>query len=190
MRKSLWRLPISITTFFRIRILRSKSDIDGSLLIIPIKVRVKDSRLKPLVSCIEYLKHIITNKLIISIQIKNYWIVTAVVMCGNVDILKSSSSYKILSIRVKIFVDIVEIKIFSVDLIATIIGNIIDKHNKVVRVILSKDRVEIVLYTEFGIIVITWNDNTHWYFCCEVTQLVNGINPLVFFHFHSFLLLL
>jgi hypothetical protein len=111
-------------------------------------------------------------------------------MSSYVDILEGGSPYKILSIGIKFFADVVKIKIFSVDLITAISGNIVDNYDEIVGVVLSKYRIEVVLDTEFRIIVIAWNNNTHWNLSCVITQFVNRSYPFVLFSFYSFLFLI
>ena len=50
-----------------------------------------------------------------------------------------------------------ELEIFTEQFIATVSGSIIYDNCKIVRVILAEDRIEVILQSEFGIIIVAWN---------------------------------
>jgi hypothetical protein len=60
-----------------------------------------------------------------------------------------------------IFTDFIKLEISTVDLSASISRSIIDDYNFVIGVVLGEDRIQVVLYSEFGIIIVSWHYNTH-----------------------------
>ena len=127
----------------------------------PIKVRIDDSCLFGLIAPVKDLKHISTDKLIISIEGDNYGIFTTMVDRGKVNVLKSGNSFGVLDISVALLVDCIETEEVTVDFTTAIGGSIIDYDHFVIGVILSEDGVEVVLDTEVGIVVVPRHYHTH-----------------------------
>ena len=61
----------------------------------------------------------------------------------------------------------VELEILAIDLIAPISRRVIGNDCKVIRVVLSEDRVEVVLNPKHCVVSETGGDNAHWQFCVD-----------------------
>ena len=82
-------------------------------------------------------------------------------------ILHSSKSFWVIDVDVSLWWNVVELKIFSVNLIAAIIWDIIGEDQEVIRVVLIENWIKVVLYPKISIIFVAWGYNAHWKFCTD-----------------------
>lgn len=82
-----------------------------------------------------------------------------------------------------------KVKVLSVSLIGAVPGGIVEDDHKVICIILSKNRVEIILYPRLHIIVQGAHDETEGQFLLVFIEMINLIQSLILFLFIDFLLL-
>ena len=116
-------------------------------------IRIDKSCLKPLVLGIEYLKHIFTHQLIISINKHRYRIFTTIMSKSIIEITNPSFPFRIINVYIQILADIIKLEISLVNLICVVERKAISEDHKVVGVILCKDGIEIVLDSIVWLIV-------------------------------------
>ena len=80
-------------------------------------------------------------------------ILTAIEVVSIVYVFHGSLSFVVIDVDVPGGRDFVELKVFSVYFVASIVRSIINDHSEVVAVVLSKYGVEGVLDAEFGVVV-------------------------------------
>ena len=158
MRKSLRCFSIVGILFIIFSVLWSEPQHNISALIIPIEIWVQNTCFFELIASIEYFKNIFSNEFIISININRNGIFGTILMWSCIYIFESSFSIFIFNICVGRRINVVKLKIFTICFVAVISWGIVDDDSKVVGVILLENWVEIVLYSKFGVIVVTWND--------------------------------
>jgi hypothetical protein len=100
MRKSLRSLSIVSILLITLSVFRCKAQHYVSTLIVPIEVRVEHTRLVLLIARVECLEHVLTDELIISVQIEDNRVRAAVVMSCNIDVLESSLALSVLNVCV------------------------------------------------------------------------------------------
>jgi hypothetical protein len=100
-------------------------------------------------------------------------------MGSDIDVFKSSVSHFVLNIGVFGLVNVVEVEVFAEEFIAAVGRGVIDDDYKVVGVILQEDRVQIILKSEFCIIVVAGHDHAHGNFLSDRIQHMNWTNSIV-----------
>ena len=95
----------------------------------------------------------------------DYGVWTAIFMIGIVVIRHCSLSLCIINVDILGMRNSVELEILAVDLITSISRRVIGNDCKVIRVVLSEDRVEVVLNPEHCVVSKTGGDNAHREFC-------------------------
>ena len=121
-----------------------------------IKIWVQSSCFEFLVLCVEYFENIFANKLIVSIKVQTDGIFCTVFNIGIVIVLHGTFFDSVIDVNIFTRRNFVKFEIVSEYLIASIGWAIIGDYSKIVWVILGKNRVEVVLYSEIGVIFITW----------------------------------
>jgi hypothetical protein len=159
-------------------------------LFIPVKVGINYTCLVFLVSRVEHFQHIFANELIISVHINHNGVLTAVVMSGHVDILESSPPFIVLDVDIVFLFDVVEVEILSEELIGSVSRGIVHNYDEVIGVILGKDRVEVVLKSETGVVIVTRNHDAHRYLLRNFVELKNGFYFGVFLGLLAFLFII
>lgn len=123
-------------------------------MVIPEEIGIEDTRFPPLVPRIKALKDIPSDKFIISINNSNYRIFTTVLMTRVIYVFQGSFSLFVFNIDILFLTDTVETEVFPKDFITAIGRSIIDDNNEVIRIVLTEQRVKIVLYSRIFIVVV------------------------------------
>ena len=97
----------------------------------------------------------------------DYWIFTTVFMISIIVICHWSLSLGVVNIDVFGVGNPVELEILAVDFITPISWRIICDDCKIICVVLSEDRVEVVLNPKHCVVSETGGDNAHWQFCVD-----------------------
>ena len=71
---------------------------------------------------------------------------------------------------VVLFVNLVKVEVFLVNLKAAVSRRVVDDDCLVVAVVLHENRVQIVFNSKLRIVVVAWNDHAYWQFRCDLWQ--------------------
>lgn len=112
-----------------------------------------------LVICIEDLQDILTDELVVSIHYQYYGIIAADIKDCIVDIFHGCLMLVIFYIWVSFLRNAVEVEVLSVGEVTAIIGGIIDDDRKVIGVVLTENRVEVVLNSKIDVVVVRASKN-------------------------------
>ena len=123
-------------------------------MVVEVEIRVDDTSLLLLVSCVEDLQDILADELVVGIQSEGNRVGGAVVVSCDIDVLKSSLPLSVLDVDIIFLVNVVEVEPLAVDLIAVVGGGVVDEDQEVVGVVLLEDRVEVLLDAELGVVVV------------------------------------
>lgn len=130
---------IGISIFDMLWKFRSKASRYISALHVKVEIRIECTSFFFLVGCIEYNKHIFADKLVISVEVDCNSIFAAKFVISYIGIFHCSFFFGVFDVNISFFGNFVELKIFGKDLIATVIGCIVDDNCEIVSVVLSKD---------------------------------------------------
>ena len=150
-----------ILIFDVLRILIGKPIIRPFIQAIEQKVAIQSSSFQFLILCIKNFQHISSDKLVISIKMNTDCILTTIKMVRIVIIFHGSLSFGVVYIDILGSRYFVELKIFSVDFIASVTRRIISYHSVVVAIVLSKYRIERILNTKICIVFKAGRNNAH-----------------------------
>ena len=106
-------------------------------------------------------------------------ILTAIEVVSIVYVFHGSLSFVVIDVDVPGGRDFVELKVFSVYFVTSIVRSIINDHSEVVAVVLSKYGVEGVLDAEFGVVVKTGRYDAHRQLGTGLFKLEKRIDPVV-----------
>lgn len=123
-------------------------------MVIPEEIGIEDTRFPPLVPRVKALKDIPSDEFIISINNSNYRIFTTVLMTRVIYVFQGSFSLFVFNIDILFLTDTVETEVFPKDFITAIGRSIINDNNEVIRIVLTEQRVKIVLYSRIFIVVV------------------------------------
>lgn len=123
-------------------------------MVIPEEIRIEDTRFPPLVPRVKALKDIPSDEFIISINNSNYRIFTTVLMTRVIYVFQGSFSLFVFNIDILFLTDTVETEVFPKDFITAIRRGVINDNNEVIRIVLTEQRVKIVLYPRIFIVVV------------------------------------
>jgi hypothetical protein len=135
------------------------------------------------VICIEGLESVFTNNFIITVHHYYNRVIAAYVVYGIVGVLKSRLSYMVLHVNVFVFWNREKVKVFTKYSVRAIIRVIVDDDSHVISIILSKDRVEIILNPLFFIVVVRSHDHTYRKFLLELRKSMLSLLLSVIFSF-------
>ena len=110
---------------------------------------------------IEDLENIPANELIISVKMNYDRVLAAVKMIGIVVISHCSFPFSIVDVDIFRVGNPVELKVLPIDLVTAIARGVVCDDCEVVAVVLSENRVEIVLDSKSIVVVVARSDNAH-----------------------------
>jgi len=154
-------ISVQILFLLFIRIFRCKSIHYSRWLLIPIKISINDSCFFCLITPVENLQNISTNKLIISVKSYHYWIFGAVLYANFINILQSCYSLCVLNVNIIFLVNLIKFKISTINVATAISWSIINNNSFVISVVLKENWVQVLLYSKIGIIIKTRSNYTH-----------------------------
>lgn len=111
-------------------------------------------------------------------------------MSGYINVFECSFALRVGNKGVMLFIDIVKIQILVVMLLAAVSRCIVDDYRKIVGIVLAEQRVEVVLYSEPSVVVVSRHHHTHRQLFNISIKMPNRVQPPVLLTLHLSLLFL
>lgn len=153
---------IKIVFLLILAILWSETIHQSNWVLIPIEIRINNSCFLSLICPVEHLQDVPPNQLVIGINMQRYWIFSAVEQRPKVMVGQSCDFLRIWYQSIVLFVDLVELQILFVNLNASVSRTVINDDGLEVGIVLHENGMQIVLYSKFCVVVISWNKEAEW----------------------------
>ena len=141
-------------------------------------VGIQEACLKFLIVGVEDVEHVPADEFVVAVDGHGDGVVAAVVVDGVVDVFECSRPLVAFDVDVLVRGNVVEVEVLAVGEVAAVVGGVVDDYGEVVRVILTENRVQVVLNTHVEIVVVGANDEAHrqlFLVLIEVIEIVESV---------------